>query len=125
MEKNKSIWEKIRNWFQRLFGKQEQQTLLEEAIQEEIPDEELINDFSGMELDKQDFFETYSNIKNHDISLEELTTEELMEFNMMAEKEIEIKNQKIEEQKMKNKALKQEIEYLNLEEKRLQDSQNT
>lgn len=110
------IFEKILNWFKKILGKDNNQLLIEDG-NIEIELEPALNDnFDDFILNKNEFFELYSNIKEQNIEIENVDIEELIEFNMIAEKEIEIKNKKLEEQIQENIKLKQEIENLNQEE---------
>lgn len=136
------IFEKIINWFKKIFHKevvlsfpsnkqcsdavsviQVSNSNVEGTIQDDLQPYE-INSFENYYLDKEEFFDLYSNIKVGSIDIEELSTDELIEFNMMAEKEIEIKSQKLEEKQEENEALKQELELLKQKEETLKSRVN-
>lgn len=107
MNKLKRFLERIKEFFNKILGK-ENRLLLEESKDSIDITENEEQDVNDTTIDKKEFFDVYKNIKSGDTSLENLMLEDLIKVLMMSQEELKIEDKRIEE-------LESEIYNLNTE----------
>jgi len=107
MNKLKRFLEKIKEFFNKILGK-ENHLLLEESKDSINIKENEEQDGKDTIIDKKEFFNLYKNIKSGDTSLENLMLEDLIKVLMMSQEELKIEDKRIED-------LESEIYNLNTE----------
>ena len=117
----KNIISKIKNFFKRIFGKNETKLLSQVSIDEK--EEETINDIKltnekklndikiskeKTETDKKEVFEIYKKIKNGEYNPDELNDEKREKINALLKTEIKIKKRHLEEKTTELKMFRRE-----------------
>ena len=96
MKKIKDILEKIKNFLKRLLLKKDILLISENnsCIQENIEGEEITT--NDIEIEKRDFFEIYKNVKNGNVSMDNLMIDDLIKVLLMMKSEVLMYDDKIE-----------------------------
>lgn len=107
MNKLKRFLERIKEFFNKILGK-ENRLLLGESKDSIDIKENVVQDEQDTINGKKEFFNLYKNIKSGDVSLDNIMLEDLIKVLMMSQEELKIEDKRIED-------LESEIYNLNTE----------